>query len=69
MQVIRQYHPGVNIKRMITPDGTHRISKQFDVSREQVVSPTIRQIDGEKVSAAWMPQAFVVWHEVMRSIS
>ncbi len=62
MHVLWQDHPCVNFERVPLLDGANYFSKRFDMTNKKVVPFSFKEIDGEKISAAWVPGASVVRH-------
>ena len=67
MQVIRQHHPGVYLKRVSLSNIAHTFSQPIDMADQQVVI-ALGQIDGEKVKPPGMTGPKIIGH-VLSSMS
>ena len=62
MKMIRQHHPGIDMKRMSAPYAPNRRAQQINVTDEQVVRMAFEQVYGEEIATAWNTIAAIVRH-------
>ena len=66
--MVRQHHPGIDVKRRPCADVSNGVAEGLDVVHEQV-AVSVEQIDGEEVGAAGNAVAPVIRHRVVVVIS
>ena len=52
----------MNLKRVALPYRFDHCAQQFDVASQQIIAVPLQQVDGEKVSSAWMPGTTIIRH-------
>ena len=62
MKMIRQHHPGIDMKRMGVSYAPNRCAQQVDVMDEQVVWMAFQQVDREEAATAWYTITAIVRH-------
>ena len=67
MQVIRQYHPAVDVERMLATYSPNRFTQPLDMPGQEIVIAAPQQSEREEVGSARMPGAAVVGHGTMIS--
>jgi hypothetical protein len=63
MQMIRQNHPSINVKRPTFTGMLNKLSKRIDMPNQQVVGMTFQQIGGKKISRARYTVTAIVGHK------
>ena len=61
MQMVRQYHPGVDMKRHPCPHLTHRLAQNINIPGQNLAS-TIIKVDREKIRSPWNPVTSIICH-------
>jgi len=62
LKVVRQYHPGIDVKRVDASHTPNRRVQQVDVTDKQVVRVEFEQVYAEKVATAWYTITAIVRH-------
>ena len=64
MHVFWQHNPAVNHKGMFGFGVRNRFAQRINILHKQRIVVALEQGNGKKPSAAWLPCASIIWHDV-----